>query len=223
MLLYDRFDVWELDPTGVKPAVGRHRFARPQEHLVPPRRGAGGGRGGRGGGGAGGSRRRRRPRLIDPAEPLLLRAFNEETKASGFYRDQLGAQQAPEKIVMGDLAYGTPQKAKNADVYMVTKSTFVDFPNLWVGPSLTQLDEDLRREPAAEGLQLGHRGARDVDERRRRAAPGHPLQAGELRPDQEVSDDLVLLRGSVGRPAQLRRRPTGATSSTRRTTSRTAT
>ena len=40
---------------------------------------------------------------------------------------------------MGDLRYGNPSKARNADVYLVTKSTFAEFPNLWVGPSLTTL------------------------------------------------------------------------------------
>jgi len=35
--------------------------------------------------------------------------------------------------------YGAPSKARNADTYLVTKGTFVDFPNLYVGPSLTSL------------------------------------------------------------------------------------
>ena len=30
---------------------------------------------------------------IDPAEPLMLRAVNTETMASGFYRDQLGVEE----------------------------------------------------------------------------------------------------------------------------------
>jgi hypothetical protein len=126
VLLYDRFDIWELDPTGVKPAVVVTDSLGRKEHiafrLVDLDRGDD-------------------DRAIDPTKPLLLRAFSEVTKASGFYHDVLGAQKAPEKIVMGDLAYGNPQKAKNADVYLVTKSTFVDFPNLWVGPSLTQLTQ----------------------------------------------------------------------------------
>ena len=124
VLVYDRFDIWELDPTGVRPAVvvtdSLGRKERLVFRLVDLDRGDD-------------------DRAVDPTKPLLLRAFNEGTKASGFYRDVLGKQQAPEKIVMGDLAYGNPQKAKNADVYLVTKSTFVDFPNLWVGPDLTQL------------------------------------------------------------------------------------
>ena len=31
--------------------------------------------------------------MIDPAEPLMLRAVNTETMASGFYRDQLGVEE----------------------------------------------------------------------------------------------------------------------------------
>src|SRR5262245_12831464 len=126
VLLYDRFDIWELDPTGVKPAVVvTDSLGRKESiafRLVDLDRDDD-------------------DRAIDPTKPLLLRAFSEATKASGFYHDVLGAQKAPEQIIMGDLAYGNPQKAKNADVYMVTKSTFVDFPNLWVGPSLTQLTQ----------------------------------------------------------------------------------
>ena len=78
VLLYDRFDIWELDPTGVRPAVDRHRLGRPsREHHVPPRRPR---------------RVNDDDRAIDPAKPLTLRAFDEDTKASGFYTDKLGAK-----------------------------------------------------------------------------------------------------------------------------------
>ena len=78
--------------------------------------------------------------LLDAARTESgYRAFDEDTKASGFYTDRLGAKGAPEKVVMDDLAYGVPQKARNADVYMVTKSTVTEFPNLHVGPNLTSL------------------------------------------------------------------------------------
>jgi dipeptidyl aminopeptidase/acylaminoacyl peptidase len=140
VLLYDRFDVWELDPTGAKPAVVVTDSLGRKESLV--------------------FRlvdldRSDDTQAIDPAKPLMLRAFSEVTKASGFYRDVLGAQKAPEKIVMGDLAYGNPQKARNADVYMVTRSTFVDFPNLWVGPSLTQLTQISDANPQQKDYNWG--------------------------------------------------------------------
>jgi dipeptidyl aminopeptidase/acylaminoacyl peptidase len=85
----------------------------------------------------------------------MLRAVNQETMASGFYRDQLGVKKEPEKIVMSDLAYGALTKAANADVYMTTKSTFVDFPNLWVGPSVTQLTKISDANPQQKDYNWG--------------------------------------------------------------------
>ncbi|HEY4322210.1 MAG TPA: prolyl oligopeptidase family serine peptidase [Gemmatimonadales bacterium] len=124
LLLYDRWDVWEVDPAGGRPAVMVTDSVGRRDHVVlrivnldrdPDER------------------------SLDPSRPLMLHAFNEDTKASGFYRDRLDRPGPPERIVMADLAFGTPIKARNADEYLVTKGTFVDFPNLWVGSSLTSL------------------------------------------------------------------------------------
>jgi dipeptidyl aminopeptidase/acylaminoacyl peptidase len=123
VLINDRFDIWEIDPNGVRApvvitdSVGRRENITFRIIQLEPRE----------------------ERWIDPSKPLTLSAFDEDTKASGFYRDRLGAVSAPEKIVMDNVRYGTPTKAENADVYMLTKSTFVDFPNLYVGPSLTNV------------------------------------------------------------------------------------
>ena len=125
VLLYDRFDIWDVDPTGARPAVivtdsvGRRENITFRLVDMSPTDDDDTG--------------------IDPAKPLMLRAFDIDTKASGFYTDRLGAKAAPEKVVMDDLAYGVPQKARDANVYMVTKSTVTEFPNLYVGPSLTSL------------------------------------------------------------------------------------
>ena len=43
---------------------------------------------------------------------------------------------------MADVNFGTPQKAASADMYLLTRSTFVEFPNLWVGPDLTSFRRD---------------------------------------------------------------------------------
>jgi hypothetical protein len=152
VLVYDRWDIWEIDPAGVKPAVmvtdsvGRARNL--VLRLVPIRTGGGGGFGG--GFGGGGSRE-----AIDPAEPLLLRAVNEETKASGFFRDRLGVRAGPEEIVMGDVSYGPPVKAEDADQWLVTKSTFVEFPNLWVGSSLASLNRISDVNPQQKDFNWG--------------------------------------------------------------------
>ncbi|HEV8446280.1 MAG TPA: prolyl oligopeptidase family serine peptidase [Gemmatimonadaceae bacterium] len=157
VLINDRYDVWEFDPTGAKPAtvvtdsVGRKNSIQFRVEIAGGGRGGRGGGGGRGGAAPGGEDRG----VIDPAEPLMLHAVNQETMASGFYRTQLGTKKEPEKIVMSDLAYGTPVKAANADEWMITKSTFTEFPNLWVGPSLTNLTKISDANPQQKDYNWG--------------------------------------------------------------------
>lgn len=122
VLLYDRFDIWEVDPSGreaprsLTDSVGvRSQTSFRLVNLD------------------------REERTLDPSKPLLLRAMDDRTKASGFWRDRIGASTPPERIVMDDVAYGMPQKARDADVYVVTRQTLQDAPNLWVGASLDRL------------------------------------------------------------------------------------
>ncbi|HEV8237439.1 MAG TPA: prolyl oligopeptidase family serine peptidase, partial [Gemmatimonadaceae bacterium] len=174
VVVYDRYDLWEMDPSGVQPArivtdsVGR------RDHIVF--RLAEGTRGGRGRGGrAGGDAERG---VIDPAEPLLLSAFNDSTKASGFYRDHLGVNKTPERIVMEDVAFGTPLKAADAEQFVVAKSTFVDFPNLYAGANLTSLAKISDANPQQKDFKWG-----SVELVSWRSADGVPLQGLLYKPE----------------------------------------
>ncbi|HEU4995377.1 MAG TPA: prolyl oligopeptidase family serine peptidase [Gemmatimonadaceae bacterium] len=146
LLLYDRWDIWDVDPTGARPAVSvTDSLGRKNNIVLRLAIGGAGGAGGAGGGGGGGgggfaaNMRGDDERALDPSKPLLLRAVDEETKASGFYRDQIGVTRPPERIVMADAAFGSLIKANDAEQYLLTRGTFVDFPNLYTGPSLTSL------------------------------------------------------------------------------------
>jgi dipeptidyl aminopeptidase/acylaminoacyl peptidase len=155
VLLYDRFDIWQLDPNGAKaPVVVTDSVGR-KNNIQFRLSEAGGGRGGRGGGGRGGAAAGDGPTALDPNEQITLKAVNQETMTAGFYRDQLGVKKAPEKIVMADVAWGPVIKAANADVYMTTKSTFVEFPNLYVGPSVTQLTKISDANPQQKDYAWG--------------------------------------------------------------------
>jgi dipeptidyl aminopeptidase/acylaminoacyl peptidase len=139
VLLYDRFDIWQVDPRGVKPpvivtdSVGRRENITFRIVDLEPDE----------------------ERTIDTSKPFFLSAFDEDTKQSGFYRDQAGVKRVPEKIVMEDVRFGTPQKARNADMWLVTKSTFVQFPDLQVGPSLTQLTKISDANPQQKDYNWG--------------------------------------------------------------------
>ncbi len=78
------------------------------------------GRGGRRGGG---------PQVIDTTQPLLLSAYGEWTKKSGYFRLKTG--EAPQTLVFEDKSIGRPAKAKNADRLIYTIQTFADFPDFF--------------------------------------------------------------------------------------------
>lgn len=114
VLLYDRYDIWEVKPDGTGAHMVTQGYGR-QQHLAF------------------------RYQRLDPEEktipanhPLLLGTTDDRTKASGFYRVGLSGSSTPEKIVMLDKQFGRPIKAKNADVLVYSLSRFEEFPDLWV-------------------------------------------------------------------------------------------
>jgi hypothetical protein len=161
VLINDRFDVWELDPTGAKaPVVLTDSLGR-RENMTLRLLDLG---------------RDEDERFIDTAQPTWLSAFDEDTKASGFYKTRLDGRRAPEKVVMADVRYGAPSKAKNAETYLVTKGTFVDFRTCtWARPDATRS----RCEPVA-GLATSSGRLTSMS---MAASPGSA--ARELRPVEE--------------------------------------
>jgi len=131
VVLYDRYDIWEVHPDGRAPrmltaGLGRKqhivfRYSRaeaappstqePEEEVGP--------------------RRQAEQPPIPTTRPLLLSAVDERTKASGLYRVSFTGTAEPAKLVMLDKAFGAPIKARNADVYVFTLSRFEEFGNLW--------------------------------------------------------------------------------------------
>ncbi len=119
VLVYDRYDVWEIrpdDPASAARSVtnGRGRLTQTvfrYQGLDPDER------------------------VLPTDKPLLLDAKNDRTKASGFYQTgvPLAAQTVadPRRLLMLDKAFGEPIKAKESDTLVVTESRFDEFPNLW--------------------------------------------------------------------------------------------
>ena len=113
ILLYDKFDIWQVAPDGssaknLTDGVGRREKIQLRYVRLDPQE-----------------------RAIDAAKPLLLRAENDWTLDSGFYRDKINGGM-PEKLVMAAKAFNNPAKAKDADVYLLSASTFTEFPDLLV-------------------------------------------------------------------------------------------
>ncbi|HKS10294.1 MAG TPA: prolyl oligopeptidase family serine peptidase [Pyrinomonadaceae bacterium] len=114
VLLYDRYDVWQVAPDGsraknVTDGVGRKEKTVLRYVRLDPKE-----------------------RSIDPDKPMLLRAENQETRDSGFYRDKVNGDALPQKLLMAAKDFNTPVKAKDADVLIMTASRFDQFPDVWV-------------------------------------------------------------------------------------------
>ena len=90
---------------------------------------------------------------IDP-DDLLLSAFDYATRAEGFYRDAVGSGRPPERLVMMDYNFSTPEKADEAGRLLFTRESYQDFPDLWT----SDLDfEPMRRLSDANPQQAEYR------------------------------------------------------------------
>ncbi len=68
-------------------------------------------------------------KFIDLSEPMLLSAYGQWTKKSGFYRVAKGSCRP---LVFEEASYGRLRKAKQADRYLFTRETVADYPNYWL-------------------------------------------------------------------------------------------
>ena len=118
-VLYDRYDVWGVaaDGSGARKLTDGHksnlqfRVVRTESDTDEEERG------------------------IDPSKPLLLRAENLETRESGFYSASTFTGGQVHKLISGGKNYHVLGKAKDADVVMVTATTFKDQPDIFITDS----------------------------------------------------------------------------------------
>ncbi|MEO1524973.1 MAG: prolyl oligopeptidase family serine peptidase [Planctomycetota bacterium] len=115
--VYDRFDIWSLDPTGAREPIcvtgGVGRKTNTRFRLL---------------------RLSSESPFLDADGTLLLSAFNLETKASGFYKldpKELDAEQTPQRLIELDESLRGLVKARDTDRIVFTRSSFRRFPDLW--------------------------------------------------------------------------------------------
>lgn len=132
VLLDHKYDIWAvpldggaaIDVTGGAGAAQQIQF-----RLVRLDRAAT--RGGRAGGGIFGSALGAEDdEGVDLTKPLLLSAYGEWTKKTGYWRATLG--RTPTPLVWADKQISQAQKAERADRVIFTEQTFSEFPDYWV-------------------------------------------------------------------------------------------
>ncbi|MEZ4701417.1 MAG: prolyl oligopeptidase family serine peptidase [Rhodothermales bacterium] len=136
-LVYDKNDVWSVDPDGqdapvnLTAGLGREAHLRLRAIRLDPDMPA-----------------------VDLAAPILLSAFDETTKDGGFYRLDARKSQRPAPLVMGGWRFGTPVKARDAERLLYSRENFGEFPDLWA--SNLSLG-DPRKVSDANPQQAGYR------------------------------------------------------------------
>jgi dipeptidyl aminopeptidase/acylaminoacyl peptidase len=116
-------------------------------------------------------------RGIDLTKTVLLAAENLHTRDTGFYRLEPGAE--PKMLVMGARRYGPPTKAKNADVYLLTVSSFYDYPDYYTtGPDFHELKRVTDINPKVREFNWGKSEIVHY-----RSADGTPLSGVLIKPE----------------------------------------
>lgn len=93
--------------------------------------------------------------LFDLAKPQTLSAYGEWTKRSGYYELLNGKLT---ELVYEDASYGNPVRALKADVFLFTRQTFVEFPDLRVaGPGYKNSRKISDANPQQKDFLWGHR------------------------------------------------------------------
>jgi len=113
LLVYDRYDIWMLDPDGNDEPVmltqGRKdetkfRYIKldPEEEFIPEK------------------------------DRLLLRVFNENNKDAGFSTLNLSGKPEMKNIFMAPYRFYTPKKAEEADKIIWQRMNFKEYPDLYI-------------------------------------------------------------------------------------------
>ena len=111
ILLYDRFDIWKVNPkTGDKNRITKGRENNTVFRYV---------------------RLDNEERFINEKENLLLSTFNEITKESGYYSLNLKNGKG-KQLLEGPYSYSRPIKAQKGENVLFTRESFTEFPNLRV-------------------------------------------------------------------------------------------
>lgn len=117
LLIYDRWDIWQVDPTGKEKPVcitsGKGRDEEIRFRYVGLDREA---------------------RSINLEEAQILSAFMNSDKSSGYYRllPEKDGKRDLEALIALDESIGGLRKARDADTVLFTRQTFQRYPDLWV-------------------------------------------------------------------------------------------
>lgn len=114
LLVYDCFDIWQLDPTGIKKPINLTQGEGRKNNTVLRM-----------------IQLDSEKKFMGPKEELLLQAFHKTTKQCGFYKLNLGKNKV-QKLLIDNFSYGKVAKAKNKETFIFQKGNFNTSNDLYV-------------------------------------------------------------------------------------------
>lgn len=159
VLLYDRYDIWQIDPAGRfeprRMTNGRSEKTVYRYINTDPDQ-----------------------RYVEPAEILLLHRFNEQSKNEGYARLDLNYQSV-RTLQDAAFSYSTrPIRAKNADKWLFTRQNFQTFPDLQYSSDLMSFKQVSNANPQQKDYRWGTIELYDWT-----AADGQKLQGMLVKPE----------------------------------------
>jgi len=116
LIIYDKYDIWKLDPTGKQKPLNITKGEGRKNNIVYRHQ-----------------ELDHEKDFIDINDKFYLSAFNKQNKQSGYYLGDINGKNSPKELVMEDYSYYTVSKAKNSDNLMWRKMSFTQYPDLWFG------------------------------------------------------------------------------------------
>lgn len=116
ILINDRYDIWKIDPKNPSAAINL-TLEEGRKNQITFRR----------------ERLKYDETSIDPKEPMILSAFNEKNKDSGFFTTSYEGKAAPKQLEMSAHRYFGLTKAKESSKILVRKSSYQENPDVYLG------------------------------------------------------------------------------------------
>jgi dienelactone hydrolase len=127
VLIYDRYDIWQIDPSGIESPINvTNGYGRKNKIILRY------------------AWANKQETSINKMDTSLVCGFNERNKQNGFFKVYLKKIGDPICLIMSSHAYYFPEafgfvnfpsylkKAKRGDIYLLTRMDACNFPNLYI-------------------------------------------------------------------------------------------
>ncbi|MES2265979.1 MAG: prolyl oligopeptidase family serine peptidase [Bacteroidota bacterium] len=120
VLIYDRYDIWAVNPatgksTNFTNGMGRRYKLEFRYNATDPDE-----------------------KFIPSKKTLWMIVQNDQNKQWGYYKKELASDYAPKKMVMAPMGYSPLQKAKDDNKFIYTKYSYTRSPDLYVSADLVK-------------------------------------------------------------------------------------